>query len=558
MDSKQLVEIFMRRGMIDQYLAQDIVDEEHTTGKDMPQILADFQVITKPSDVWPVIASEMGVELIDIADFNPTKELLDMIPPAMARLHGVLPVNLAADGLHVVMCDPLNPQAAEDLRFALGKDIVVQVADGEIVEEKINEFYDSSGKSLETLLENAVVKNDDLDPSSVDLAAEANSAPIIRYVDLIMLQAVREKASDIHFEPFETDFKIRYRVDGNLAEMQPPPLKLALPIISRVKVMASMNISENRIPQDGRIVKVIEGKQVDMRVSSLPTQHGESVVLRILDRSNVSLSLKELGLPTDVDEFVNYTIRRPNGIFVVTGPTGAGKTTTLYAALREINTMDSKLLTAEDPVEYDIDGIIQVPVNEQINLTFPSILRAFLRQDPDRILVGEIRDKDTAQIAIQASLTGHLVLSTLHTNDAPGAVTRLVDMGVEPFLVAASLEGVLGQRLVRKICNECRVGYEPSHNVMSQLGLSAHELGDKEFFTGKGCPVCSDIGLKGRQGLFELLNVTDSIRDLITDRAPNVVIKQKAIEQGMTTLREDGLRNVYSGVTTIEEVLKYT
>jgi len=352
----------------------------------------------------------------------------------------------------------------------------------------------------------------------IDVQAEANSAPIIRYVDLVMMQAVKEKASDIHFEPFEKEFKIRYRVDGNLSEMQPPPLKLALPIISRLKVMAHMNISENRIPQDGRIVKVIDGKQVDMRVSSLPTQHGESVVLRILDRSNVSMSLKELGLPKEVDEYVNYTIRKPNGIFVVTGPTGAGKTTTLYAALREINTLDAKLLTAEDPVEYDIDGIIQVPVNEQIDLTFPRILRAFLRQDPDRILVGEIRDKDTAQIAIQASLTGHLVLSTLHTNDAPGAVTRLVDMGAEPFLVAASLEGVLGQRLVRTICNDCKAAYEPSQSVLTQLGLSAHELGDKEFYTGRGCEVCGESGYKGRQGLFELLNINDSIRDLITDK----------------------------------------
>jgi len=556
MDSRQVVEIFMGRGLVDQYLAQDIMDEEQTSGKSMPQILADFEVVMNPEDVWPVVASELGVELTDLEGFEPTQELLDLIPAGMARLHGAFPVNMGMDGLHVVLTDPLNPQAPEDLRFALGREVVVEVANAEQIEAKIAEYYGADGEGVESILDGMDSAQEE--EEEIDVQAEANSAPIIRYVDLVMMQAVKEKASDIHFEPFEKEFKIRYRVDGNLSEMQPPPLKLALPIISRLKVMAHMNISENRIPQDGRIVKVIDGKQVDMRVSSLPTQHGESVVLRILDRSNVSMSLKELGLPKEVDEYVNYTIRKPNGIFVVTGPTGAGKTTTLYAALREINTLDAKLLTAEDPVEYDIDGIIQVPVNEQIDLTFPRILRAFLRQDPDRILVGEIRDKDTAQIAIQASLTGHLVLSTLHTNDAPGAVTRLVDMGAEPFLVAASLEGVLGQRLVRTICNDCKAAYEPSQSVLTQLGLSAHELGDKEFYTGRGCEVCGESGYKGRQGLFELLNINDSIRDLITERAPTVVVKQKAIEHGMVTLREDGMKNVYSGKTTIEEVLKYT
>jgi type IV pilus assembly protein PilB len=319
-----------------------------------------------------------------------------------------------------------------------------------------------------------------------------------------------------------------------------------------------MNIAETRVPQDGRIVKQIGDRQVDMRVSSLPTQHGESVVLRILDRSSVNLDMESVGLPKHIYDYVDLTIHKPNGIFIVTGPTGAGKTTTLYAALRKINTIDAKLLTAEDPVEYDIDGIIQVPVNDGIGLDFSRILRAFLRQDPDRILIGEIRDKETAQIAIQASLTGHLVLSTLHTNDAPGAVTRLVDMGVEPFLVAASLEGVLAQRLVRTICSKCRAPYEPNEAILNQLGVSPYELGDKEFYTGKGCEACGDSGYKGRQGLFELLDITDPVGELIIERAPTVVIKQKAIELGMRTLREDGLANIYAGKTTIEEVLKYT
>jgi type IV pilus assembly protein PilB len=319
-----------------------------------------------------------------------------------------------------------------------------------------------------------------------------------------------------------------------------------------------MNIAERRIPQDGRIVKQIGEQHIDMRVSSLPTQYGESVVLRVLDRNSVNLNLTALGLPPHIHEYVIDTMNMPNGIFIVTGPTGAGKTTTLYAALREINKIETKILTAEDPVEYDVDGIIQIPTNEAIGLSFARVLRAFLRQDPDKILVGEMRDFETSQIAIQASLTGHLVLSTLHTNDASGAITRLVDMGSEPFLVAASLEGVLAQRLIRTICSECKSPYEPSQAILSQLGVSPHELGDKSFYTGKGCQKCAQSGYKGRGGLFELLNVTDPLRELIIERAPSVVIKQKAIELGMTTLREDGLRSIYEGKTTIEEVLKYT
>ena len=302
----------------------------------------------------------------------------------------------------------------------------------------------------------------------------------------------------------------------------------------------------------------VGGKPVDMRVSSLPTQHGESVVLRVLDRSSVNLNLEQLGMPPFLFDYIVETIQKPNGIFIVTGPTGAGKTTTLYAALRRINTIDAKLLTAEDPVEYEIEGIMQVPINEGVGLTFARALRAFLRQDPDRIMVGEMRDLETAQIAIQASLTGHLVLSTLHTNDSAGAVTRLVDMGVEPFMVAATLEGVLAQRLLRTICKGCRVPYDPSLSILNQLGLSPSDLGGKKFFTGGGCPTCNNTGYKGRKGLYELLDVTDPLRDLITSKAPTLVLRQKAIELGMTSLREDGLRNIYDGETTIEEVLKYT
>lgn len=557
MDSQQVIDLFMSRGLVDRYLAQDMHQSMEASGKNVAETLADFQIISNKDDVWPIIATELGAQQVDLTSWAPPEELLALVPSGMARLHGALPVNVDSEGLHVALVDPLNPQAVEDLRFALGKEIILVVAPDHLVEEKINECYGgSSGGGIDDVL-NQLDLPVNQEASLEDIQSEANSAPIIRYVDLVIFQAIREQASDIHFEPFEGDFKIRYRVDGALFEMAPPPAHLAKAIISRVKVMSNMNIAETRVPQDGRIVTNIGDKQVDMRVSSLPTQHGESVVLRVLDRGNVNLDLEALGLPRPIHDYINETIEKPNGIFVVTGPTGAGKTTTLYAALRRINTIDSKLLTAEDPVEYDIDGIIQIPVNESIGLDFARILRAFLRQDPDRILVGEIRDKETAQIAIQASLTGHLVLSTLHTNDAAGAVTRLIDMGVEPFLVAASMEGVLAQRLVRTICSECRAPYEPSEAILNQLGLSPHELGDKLFYTGQGCDVCGN-GYKGRQGLFELLDMSDPIRELVTDRAPSVVINQKAIELGMTTLREDGLRNIYDGVTTIEEVLKYT
>ena len=388
--------------------------------------------------------------------------------------------------------------------------------------------------------------------------AEANATPIIRFVDLILYQAIQDRASDIHFEPFENEFKIRYRVDGALYEMSPPPRHLALPVISRVKVMANMNIAERRLPQDGRIQKNIAGRHVDLRVSTLPTQFGESVVLRVLDRSTVNLDLEILGLPEYVHNYILEIINRPNGIFIATGPTGSGKTTTLYSCLRKINTIDSKLLTAEEPVEYDLEGIVQVPVNEAIGLTFARVLRAFLRQDPDRIMIGETRDLETAQIAIQASLTGHLVFTTLHTNDAPGAITRLIDMGVEPFLISATLEAVLGQRLLRSICPNCRAPYQPNESVLAQLELSKRDIGDRKFFYGKGCDACNHTGYKGRKGIYELMKITDPLRELINERAPTVVLKQKAIELGMVTLRQDGLRSIFAGDTTIEEVLKYT
>ena len=557
MDNNQVLDLFVSRSMIDGALKADVLSEIASSGKEAAEILADYQVIGSRDDIWPIVASELGTEYVDLSNFDPPEALLSLVPAGLARLHGALPISYDDDGISVALTDPLNPQILEDLRFAIGQEIKLVVAADHIVEQKINQLYGGEEKAMDDIL-GQLDGGLKFKGGEAEMEDEANSAPIMRYVDLVMYQAIKEKASDIHFEPFEHEFKIRYRVDGALYEMSPPPVHLALPIISRVKVMANMNIAERRIPQDGRIVKQVGEQSVDMRVSSLPTQYGESVVLRVLDRNSVNLNLDNLGLPKHVHEYIQDTIRMPNGIFIVTGPTGAGKTTTLYAALREINTIDTKILTAEDPVEYDVDGIVQVPINEAIGMSFERVLRAFLRQDPDKILVGEMRDLETAQIAIQASLTGHLVLSTLHTNDASGAITRLVDMGTQPFLVAASLEGILAQRLLRTICLNCRSPYEPSESILSQLGIAPHELGDKSFYTGKGCDTCGNTGYKGRAGLYELLNVTDPIRELVIERAPAVVIKQKAIELGMTTLREDGLRCIYEGRTTIEEVLKYT
>jgi type IV pilus assembly protein PilB len=436
------------------------------------------------------------------------------------------------------------------------------VAPVEQIEDRIKIFYGSDTASMEEVLKQLGEVGESLqlrgEDGEAQVQAEANATPIIRFVDLILYQAIQDRASDIHFEPFENEFKIRYRVDGALYEMAPPPRHLAPPVISRVKVMANMNIAERRLPQDGRIQKNIAGRSVDLRVSTLPTQFGESVVLRVLDRTTVNLDLEMLGFPKYVYDYILEIIERPNGIFIVTGPTGSGKTTTLYSCLRKINTIDSKLLTAEDPVEYDLEGIMQVPINDNIGLSFAKVLRSFLRQDPDRIMVGETRDLETAQISVQASLTGHLVFTTLHTNDAPGAVTRLIDMGVEPFLISSTLEAVLGQRLLRSICPNCRTSYEPKPNILDQIALSRSDIGKKKFYYGKGCDACNHTGYKGRKGIYELMKITDPIRELINERAPTVTLKQKAIELGMVTLRQDGLRSVFEGDTTVEEVLKYT
>jgi type IV pilus assembly protein PilB len=554
MTAQNVIDMLENRGVIDKGVAYDIEQDSVHNGKDIVQVLLDYGIYSNEDEFWAQVADELGADHFDLDNFEPPPSVVALIPAGMARLYGAFPITLDAQGLHVAFTDPLNAQLVEDLRFGVEKTIVPVVARRSQVQTLIEKHYGSGAPSIDEIFGN-LGKSGGKDNSP---EAEANSAPIVKFVDLVMHQAIKERASDIHFEPFEREFKIRYRVDGTLYEMAPPPVHLATSVISRVKVMANMNIAERRIPQDGRIMTIVGGKSVDMRVNSLPTQHGESVVLRVLDRSSIQLELSDLGMGEGLRNYIEETIHKPNGIFIVTGPTGAGKTTTLYACLRKINTIDAKLLTAEDPVEYELDGIMQVPINDAVGLTFAKALRSFLRQDPDRIMVGEMRDLETAQIAIQASLTGHLVLSTLHTNDSAGAVTRLVDMGVEPFLVAATLEGVLAQRLLRTICKSCRAPYEPSLHVLNQLNLSVEDIGGKHFHTGSGCSVCGGSGYKGRKGIYELLDVTDPIRELITGRAPSLVLRQKAIELGMVTLREDGLRSIYDGVTTIEEVLKYT
>ncbi len=560
MNAKHVLEMFAEHGILDREQASDINQEVAQSGKTLPEVLSDYGILSE-EQFYQTIAESLGADFVNLAGFDAPSEVLRLMPAGLAVLHQAFPLGYSGQSVQVAMVDPLNLQTVEDLRFALGKDIEVVVAAPYQIDDLIKKHYGGDVASMDEILAQLGGGMEFGQDGPIDLKnleAEANATPIIRYVDLILYQAIQDRASDVHFEPFENEFKIRYRVDGALYEMSPPPRHLALPIISRVKVMANLNIAERRLPQDGRIQKHIGGRQVDLRVSTLPTQFGESVVMRVLDRSTVNLNLTALGMPPRIHEYILKTIEKPNGIFIVTGPTGSGKTTTLYAALNEINTIDSKVLTAEDPVEYDIEGIIQVPINDNIGLNFARVLRAFLRQDPDRIMVGETRDIETAQIAVQASLTGHLVFTTLHTNDAPGAVTRLVDMGVEPFLISAALEGVLGQRLIRKICTNCKSAYEPSEAVLAQLGLSPHEIGDKNFYYGKGCETCNFTGYKGRKGIYELLDITDPIRELINSRAPGVVLKQKAIELGMTTLREDGMRSIFDGETTIEEVLKYT
>src|SRR5471030_916973 len=562
--SDPLLSLIKEQGLIDELQYEDVVAEHQRNATPSIQVLQDTGVM-KLHDILQVMAGNLGTEVVALKDREFSPELLKMLPANVARMYRCIPIALNGPTLQVALANPLDPARADEIQFAVKRDVQIVVADPAEIDKAVDRLYgqgesENFSEILKELGADANIAREVSEAGGDAKAAEAlaNEVPIVKFVNLVLQQAVADRASDIHFEPFETEFRIRYRVDGALYEMAPPPKHLALPVISRLKIMANLNISERRMPQDGRITHTVLGKQVDLRMSTLPTQFGESVVLRVLDRSSVTLELESLGFPKSVFDFVSEVIQRPNGIFVVTGPTGCGKTTTLYSCLRRVNVIDSKLLTAEDPVEFDIEGIMQVAINDAAGMTFGKALRSFLRQDPDIIMVGEMRDLETAQISVQASLTGHLVLSTLHTNDSPGVVTRLVDMGVEPFLISSTLMGVLGQRLVRTVCKNCRTPFEPTESQLELLNLSPHDLGDKTFHYGRGCSVCNDTGYKGRKGIFELLIVSEAIRTLINERAPTVVVRQKAVELGMITLREDGLRSIFEGDTTIEEVVKYT
>ena len=561
--SHPLIGIIRERGLIDDMQLEEVTAEHERTGRPFNEILVDYGLIDNETQLQ-LIAEYLGTEVVNLGEVEFTPELVEAVPAATARMYQCLPVSLYGDTLRVALVDPLNAGAVDELGFSTGKQVQVVVADPAQITKLIEKHYPQETGGMGDLLKELGLAEDigkevaEVSAGTLDLANLAGEAPIIKFVNLVLLQAIQDRASDIHFEPFEDEFKIRYRVDGALYEMSPPPKHLALPVTSRLKILANLDISERRLPQDGRISMNISGRQVDLRVSSLPTQFGESVVLRVLDRSALQLELENLGFPKAILDYTAEAIQQHNGIFIVTGPTGCGKTTTLYSCLRRVNMIDSKLLTVEDPVEFDIEGIMQVPVHEAVGMTFAKALRSFLRQDPDIIMLGEMRDLETSQVAIQASLTGHLVLSTLHTNDAPGAVTRLVDMGVEPFLISSTLLAVLGQRLVRTICKKCRTPFEPTEAQLSLLNLSPHDLGDKVFYYGRGCKECNDTGYKGRKGIFELLPISDPVRLLINDRAPTVVIRQKAVELGMVPLREDGLRTIFDGATTVEEILKYT
>ncbi|MFC1453837.1 GspE/PulE family protein [Verrucomicrobiota bacterium] len=560
-----LLQLLIDHHVVKESQVTEILEEQDRTGNPIQTVVIDLGII-KENDLLVMIASHLGTSVVKLADREISEEIIKSIPASVARMYNVAPISVDSNSVVLAVSQLLSPEVVDEIRFVLTKDITLVLARDEEVKKLINKFYGEDSTSMKDMLsslesdieEGGLVELQEGKDDVTGIEQAANAKPVVRFVNVVLYEAVQAKASDIHFEPFETEFKIRYRVDGALYEMSPPPKKLALPVISRIKVMSNLNIAERRLPQDGRLQMTMLGRQIDFRVSTLPTQHGESVVLRILDRSTVSLELENLGMSTDIYDDFSADIKKPNGIIIVTGPTGSGKTTTLYSALRRINSVEVKVLTAEEPVEYDIEGLVQVQINDAIDVTFLRCLRAFLRQDPDIIMVGEIRDLDTARIAIQASLTGHLVLTTLHTNDAAGAVTRLIDMNVEPFLISSTLESILAQRLVRKICQKCKTSVKPDKSLQDRLNLTEDTVGGRPFYYGKGCEECHETGYRGRKGIYEYLKVTEPIRILINEKKPTIEIRNKAVEQGMQLLREDGIRNIFDGFTSADEILRYT
>ncbi|MBI1189743.1 MAG: pilus assembly protein PilB [Tepidisphaera sp.] len=563
---RKLGRVLTKLGKVSREQVHQALEVQKTRKELLGKLLIEMG-ICKPTDVAEGLAGQAGIAYADLSNFSLGDDLKDVIPAENIRQYEVVPIefNPTSKRLKIAMKTPDNFRAVDDLRVLMGFNVEAVVADPSIVDALIKKHFSKVESVTDVVSSLAADKKFDAlvgrNDQSIDLdqmADLANDNQVIKLLNLVLMQAIKDKASDIHFEPFENEFKMRYRIDGVLYEMVPPPKQLGPAITSRIKVMANLDIAERRLPQDGRIELTVSGKPVDLRIAILPTIHGESCVMRVLDRGNVELSLDRIGLRQDDYDKFSKLITRPNGIVTVTGPTGSGKTTTLYAALAKLNDIETKILTVEDPVEYDIDGLCQCQVNEDAGLTFAKALRSFLRQDPDVILVGEIRDLETAQIAVQASLTGHLVLSTLHTNDAPSSVIRLVDLGMEPFLLTATIEGIVAQRLVRTVCPKCKEYYEPKEEELMELGLMPNQVVGKRFARGRGCDNCNKSGYRGRMALFEIMAMDDEMREMIMKNANTTLLRSHARKRGMRSLRESGMLAIYEGQTTIDEVVRET
>lgn len=515
------------------------------------------------------LAAQRGMEYVSIENLEIPSDVIGKVPAQMAKTYHIVPIEYSEQDneLTVALDSPENFRATDDLSTLMGFKVKAKMTDRDSLENALARHYEESQQDDDiggligeiqgdSFLAEFEGRNQSIDLDELKELSESN--PVKKLLNLVLLQAIRDKASDIHFEPFENEYKMRYRIDGVLYEMIPPPKYIAAALSSRIKVMASLDIAERRLPQDGRISLTVQGNPIDLRVSVLPTMFGESVVLRVLDRTQVSFDLAKLGLRPEDHEIITRLIHKPNGIIIVTGPTGSGKTTTLYSALDELNNIETKIITTEDPVEYDIDGLIQVQMKPAIGLTFAKCLRSILRQDPDIILVGEIRDLETAQIAAQASLTGHVVFTTLHTTDAPSSIARLLDLGVEPFLLTATIEGIVAQRLIRRICTSCKTPFEPTEAQLMELMLTPEDVKGKQFYYGRGCDRCNGTGYKGRIAIFEIMVFNDEIRDLIMNQASTDVLRAASQKGGMTLLRDNGLAAIYDGITTIDEIAKET
>jgi type IV pilus assembly protein PilB len=562
---KPLGQLLKEMELITEGQIQEGLAIQRKDGGVLGDILVKLGYVSK-EEILLALAAQMGMEVVDLSEMEIPIEVINRVPPTMAKAYNVIPIKFEHNVLTVAMSNPHDVNVRDDLRHSLHCEVQGAVASEEAVVAALEKYYAHRQESLGSVLDS--MSGDELKFEELKDAKKkggaynvdemVNSAPVVKLLNLILGTAIKAQASDIHFEPFENEFKVRYRVDGVLYEMEAPPLHLARPIISRIKVLSNLDISEDRLPQDGRILLSVSGRPVDLRVSTLPTIHGESVVMRVLDRSVVKLDLENVGLREEEMKMVKSLINLPHGIIIVTGPTGSGKTTTLYSALNFANDIRWKIITTEDPVEYDLDGIVQCQINEDIQVTYSSLLRSILRQDPDTILVGEIRDLDTGQIAIEAALTGHVVFSTLHTNDAPSAITRMLDLGIEPFLICASMEAIVAQRLVRKICVKCKEQIAPTEEMLMEIGLTPQDVKGKKFCWGKGCGNCNNTGYRGRQAIFEIMLMTERLKELIMKSASTEQLRHTAREQGMRTLRESGLLAIFDGHTTIEEVVRET